>query len=132
MIALKILTRGADIISRRFRIKAVMLPRETAVEVEKNAQLLLTQIRARASGRPGPRVQTGAYLASWGIERPSDDTRIVSTGSPYGRRLERGFVGMDALGRHYAQPPFPHVWPAADMVEGAFVRDMSIMVTRGI
>jgi hypothetical protein len=123
---------GAKLISGRFRRKVVTLPVETEAELEKNAQRLLEGIRARASGRPGPRVITGAYRASWRIERPGPSSRIVSTDHPAARRLERGFVGTDSLGRVYHQPPFPHVWPAADAVEGAVMRDMAVMVTRGL
>ncbi|MEV0446303.1 hypothetical protein AB0I46_46175, partial [Streptomyces spectabilis] len=36
----------------------------------------------------------------------------VGTNAPQGRRLEFGFVGVDSLGRHYNQPPFPHLGPA--------------------
>ncbi|MGV9878670.1 hypothetical protein [Streptomyces sp. NPDC003006] len=32
------------------------------------------------------------------------------------RRLEFGFVGVDSLGRHYNQRPFPHLRPAVGTV----------------
>ncbi|WP_424217002.1 HK97 gp10 family phage protein (plasmid) [Streptomyces sp. BI20] len=79
------------------------------------AALLVASIRQHASGRPGPRVITGAYRASWQSEiTGSGDVTTAQIGSnaPQARRLEYGFVGTDSLGRRYAQPPFPHVGPA--------------------
>lgn len=81
------------------------------------AQKLLTAIRASASGRPGPRVQTGNYRRSWRIhpaKAGNSYTWEVGTDAPQGWRLEKGFVGVDSLGRRYNQPPFPHVGINAD------------------
>lgn len=39
---------------------------------------------------------------------------LIGTTAPQGRRLEFGFTGTDRLGRHYNQPPYPHVAPALD------------------
>lgn len=82
-----------------------------------SAQKLLTAIRASASGRPGPRVQTGNYRRSWRIH-PSKAGNVyrweVGTDAPQGWRMEKGFVGIDSLGRRYNQPPFPHVGINAD------------------
>ncbi|MER7118451.1 HK97 gp10 family phage protein [Streptomyces goshikiensis] len=86
---------------------------ETAMRV--SAALLVAQIRQRASGRPGPRVITGRYRASWHSEvHAAGSVFVAQVGSnaPQARRLEYGFVGTDSLGRRYAQPPFPHVGPA--------------------
>ncbi|MFD4397204.1 HK97 gp10 family phage protein [Kitasatospora sp. NPDC058478] len=84
--------------------------------VRHQATLLRQQIRANASGRPGPNVITGAYRNSWTVEVTAGTGGLaeatVGTNAPQGRRLEFGFVGSDALGRHYNQPPFPHVAPA--------------------
>lgn len=76
------------------------------------------RIKGKASGRPGPRVRTSNYRRSWNTQRvdiPGRDSSVsVGTNAPQGRRLELGFVGVDALGRTYNQPPFPHVEPALD------------------
>ncbi|MFI8085934.1 HK97 gp10 family phage protein [Kitasatospora sp. NPDC086009] len=85
--------------------------------VRHQATLLRQQIRARASGRPGPNVITGGYRDSWTIEAGAAGElaeAAVGTRKPYGRRLEFGFSGVDSLGRRYNQPPFPHVGPALD------------------
>lgn len=82
--------------------------------------LLLLGIKSRAQGRPGPRRITGDYLRSWAMTVSQEAGGIaveVGTNAPQGRRLELGFNGKDALGRVYNQPPYPHVGPAADVIE---------------
>lgn len=84
----------------------------------------LTQVKANASGRPGPRVITGNYRGSWNlrIERagPTEGRVVIGSNAPQGPRLEYGFFGADVLGRHYQQPPFPHVRPMAQVVGPLF------------
>jgi hypothetical protein len=41
----------------------------------------------------------------------------VAPGTPYSRRLELGFYGVDSLGRRYAQPAYPYMKPARDKVQ---------------
>jgi hypothetical protein len=56
---------------------------------------------------------------------------LVGTDQPQARRLEKGFVGRDSLGRIYHQTPQPRWGPAYDqnlpkyerMMQGIFVRD---------
>lgn len=79
--------------------------------------LLETAVKRHASGRPGPRAITGDYRRSITsaiyVSGDGDQfTGVVGTNKPQGRRLEFGFVGVDALGRHYNQPPYPHFRPA--------------------
>lgn len=93
---------------------------ELANVVGKYAQLGLAIVRRNASGRPGPRRVTGDYLRSWSVERDGPFAASVGTNAPQGRRLENGFVGTDSLGRHYNQPPYPHVGPMADEIEEPF------------
>lgn len=88
-------------------------PRATAV-VRHFGQLYQTRVKARASGRPGPRVITGDYRRSIYFELTTvgaSPAAIVGTNAPQGRRLEYGFVGVDSLGRHFNQPPYPHFEP---------------------
>lgn len=80
-------------------------------------QLVSTQVKANASGRPGPRAQTGDYRRSIAVQRGYDKGEYfaeIGTNKPQGRRLEFGFVGTDSLGRHADQPPYPHFGPALD------------------
>jgi hypothetical protein len=86
----------------------------------KAGAMLKTQVMANASGRPGPRVITGAYRRSW-TYRAGVDRVTVGTNAPQGARLEHGFVGPDRLGRVYHQPPFPHAGPALDQVSPRFI-----------
>lgn len=52
--------------------------------------------------------ETGGYFRS--VRIVGDDT--VTTDDPAAMRHEFGFVGTDALGRHYTDPPRPHWRPA--------------------
>lgn len=131
MIVPRFIVVGAKAISARWLRKAVVLPVETAGVRERNAQVLLGLIKRNASGRPGPEVVTGAYRESWHIER-QENAHIVTTWAPQAMRLEYGFVGEDALGRDYAQPPFPHVNPAADQIENVYIEDMVRVVVTGL
>jgi hypothetical protein len=96
--------------------------------VRRQADRLRDRIRANASGRPGPNVITGAYRSSWRVEEfavPHGGGAEIGTDKPQGRRLEFGFFDMtDSLGRHYFQPPFPHVEPTVNelspQIEAAF------------
>lgn len=96
-------------------------------------QLLRTRVRARASGRPGPRRQTGDYRRDINGETfqiaPGVWRGTVGTNSPQGRRLEQGFIGTDSLGRFYSQPPYPHFGPALDETEPEYVAAMAAIAT---
>jgi hypothetical protein len=92
-----------------------------------SAQALVQQVQQRASGRPGPRVITGRYRASWSSEIHRAGpviTAEVGSGAPQARRLEFGFVGVDSLGRHYSQRPFPHLGPAVEQAGPSFVQGL--------
>lgn len=99
--------------------------------VRVHAQLLLTRIQANASGRPGPRIITGDYKRSWNVRFLGGIGAVsaeVGTNAPQARRLEYGFVGTDSLGRHYHQPPFPHVAPAISYIEPLFIAAMGRVI----
>jgi hypothetical protein len=90
------------------------------------------RIRGNASGRPGPNVITGAYRNSWQATTrriPHGAICTLGTDLPYGRRLEFGFTGTDSLGRHYNQPPFPHVQPALGFIESTLQAQMRLALT---
>lgn len=108
------------------RKSAKALPGEVNRKVRHYGQLLRTRIMANASGRPGPNAPTGTYRRSWTLEvtqvGPATFQAEVGTNQPQGRRLEFGFHGADSLGRVYNQPPYPHVQPALDWLEGQLDR----------
>jgi hypothetical protein len=105
----------------------------TAVRHE--AMVLHALIQAAASGRPGPNVITGQYRASWQVQvqpRARGASAVVGTFAPEARRLELGFHGADALGRVYAQPPFPHVAPALALLEPGFAQRVAAAAERAL
>jgi hypothetical protein len=88
----------------------------------------VARIRRNASGRPGPNVITGQYRASWRSETrgiPYGAECVIGTDAPQGRRLEFGFWDMtDSIGRHFFQPPYPHVQPALGFIEDTLHEQM--------
>lgn len=89
------------------------------------------RIKANASGRPGPRAQTGDYRRSFTTQVSTSRglvVAVVGTNKAQGRRLEYGFVGADSLGRIYAQPPFPHVVPAFEQTEPEFLEAITAII----
>jgi hypothetical protein len=104
----------------------------TPVVLRHHGQLYQTEVRAGASGRPGPRAITGDYRRSITLEMGmvgGMPSAIVGTVSPQARRLEYGFVGADSLGRHYNQPPFPHWEPPLAARLEALTADLADLVT---
>lgn len=86
---------------------------------------------ASSPGQP-PRRRTGKYKrslqAAVGPSRSGKSiTGRVGSNSPYGRRLEFGFVGIDSLGRNYNQAARPHLRPAAERHK----RRVGRMIARG-
>lgn len=94
----------------------------------------VARIKQNASGRPGPMVRNTEepnYRDSWkavtgGIPYGAECT--IGTAKPQGKRLEFGFVGPDAIGRIYNQPPFPHVQPALGFIEDTLHDQMGAAV----
>lgn len=107
------------------------------VVVEKAATDLVALTQQNASGRPGPNAPTGDYRGSWRVEEvddadPSAVSRSVGTDRAQANRLEYGFVGPDALGRVYDQPPYPHHGPAVDVIEPAFEAAMGAVADQAV
>lgn len=107
---------------------------EMAKVTARFGQLLRTRVRARASGRPGPRRRTGDYRRSITAQagRMPNGTHfaIVGTNAPQGRRLEYGFSGTDSLGRTYSNPPLPHFLPALDETAPQYEAAMAAAVDK--
>ncbi|MFJ8430422.1 hypothetical protein ACIQ9P_03860 [Kitasatospora sp. NPDC094019] len=121
-------TSNAGLLAARLESRAAVAAPAAAAVVRHHAMLLETAIKAAASGRPGPDVQTGDYRRSWGTEVRATATgaeAIVGSNRPQAARLENGFTGADSLGRVYHQPPLPHVGPAVERVEPLFVAAMA-------
>jgi len=64
----------------------------------------------------------GVAKADDGIGQPEKElTGVVGTNVEYGRRVEMGFVGADALGRIYNQSPKPYLRPALEKNRSAIL-----------
>ncbi|MCZ4098299.1 HK97 gp10 family phage protein [Streptomyces sp. H39-C1] len=115
---------NAAVIAARLDARAAAALPTVAGIVQHHVMLLETAIKANASGRPGPNAPTGDYRSSWTHEvsmTGTSVTGVVGTNKPQARRLEFGFVGPDALGRIYNQPPYPHVGPAVERIRPLFL-----------
>jgi len=117
-----------DELAGRLEQAAHRVGREVDRTVQQQGRLLRALIMENASGRPGPNVISGDYRGSWTpapFAVPDGGGVTIGTREPQGRRLEYGFYDMtDSIGRHFYQPPFPHVEPAVNELsadfEGAF------------
>jgi len=128
-----VIVTGDREIAAGFRVGAAEFAKAERRIVVKYTALLETRIKAKASGRPGPNAPTGDYRRSWGhiiTEAFGGPQGQVGTNAPQARRLEYGFVGIDSLGRHYDQPPYAHINPAADEIEPRFLAEMETAVPR--
>lgn len=126
---------GMDRVVTAFKTAAETVgPR--AVEITRKYGLLAqTHVRANMSGRTGvifhpeggedagPPGEIGPRAITGDLRRSvTQSTEVrggwvhaqVGTNDPAARRLELGFVGVDALGRHVDQPPYPAWRPAFD------------------
>lgn len=115
---------GADVLLAQINDYKQMQPKLDAITT-RYAAMLETAIKGAASGRPGPNAPTGDYRRSWstafGISAAGARIAVVGTAKVQGMRLEYGFVGEDALGRVYNQPPYPHVKPSYLKVQPKFI-----------
>jgi hypothetical protein len=121
-----------DELADKFEHAAARIGPAIARGVEHAGTLGQARIRGNASGRPGPNVITGTYRNSWQTHTrrlPYGAMCTLATDAPQGRRLEFGFTGTDSLGRHYNQPPFPHVQPAVPFIEATLMASMRVAVS---
>lgn len=124
---------GAKELAHLWRTRAVAIQPLINAKVVHWAQMLETRIKANASGRPGPNAPTGDYRRSWNTQVSMNGSAVVAdvgTNKPQGRRLEFGFHGTDSLGRHYNQPPFPHVEPAIPGVMDGLTKSIEAEVRK--
>lgn len=111
-------------IAARMRADAILQQKRLEQTTEEFGFRLVTEVRAHMSGRPGPNVITGdlrrgVFLV---LNHPADGVyrAIAASNSPQARRLENGFIGVDSLGRHYHQPPYPAFRPAVEALLPAY------------
>ena len=126
--------KGADEIIAAFTEGAKQVTPLLGVAVRGVAVELKTGTQRNAHGRPGPNAPTAEYIASWqnlptenkkdaepGVERVSWS---VFSDQVQAHRLEFGYVGTDAAGRHVDAPPYPHMGPARAAIEPLFYAAM--------
>lgn len=124
---------GATLTAQRFARMAVEAQPKANLITQKYALMLLTKQKARASGRPGPNTPTGDFRRSsnaQGANRGPVAVWSIGTNRDQARRLEYGFVGFDALGRYYDQPPYPSFVPAAEEIEPLYVAAIRRMASK--
>ncbi len=99
--------------------------------VTKGGHMIERAAKGHANGRPGPNVVTGSHRRSIGVHSiTKKGTSWESQTGPtmvYSRRLELGYVQVDALGRLYDQPPYPSLGPGLQDVRddlGALARSV--------
>lgn len=110
---------GVKTLQNRFRTMIRRAPVGAQKAVEKLGVELLAEVR-RQYFAAGLQVETGAYLSGLTldiVQTATGATATAGSSAPQAARLEYGFMGVDSLGRHYAQPPFPH-WRPALMIIG--------------
>ena len=126
---------GADSAARWLMGTGVKVQAGLGPLVAHHGQVYQGRVRARASGRPGPRVITGDYRRSIGLVLTNVNgvpAAVVGTNAPQGRRLEYGFVGTDSLGRHYNQGPLPHWEPDLERTADELEKAVQALVIGGI
>ncbi len=123
-----IVVKGGEDLAKAFAALADDI-KGPALEAATRAAALpiLNQVRITVPEGGRTPYKTGTYRRSFHMETvektPERCTVQVGTDSPYGKRLEYGFVGADKLGRVYNQSPRPHVRPAFDENKGAAVEE---------
>lgn len=116
------------------RASASTAARAAAVTRTHTARLV-TQVKANASGRPGPRAITGDYRRSITGKVTSGFGKVrgsAYTNKAQAARLELGFHGIDSLGRSYSQQALPHFKPAHDKVRPGYEADIAEIATEGL
>ena len=100
-------------------------PLDMAVDMVKEAKANANQPKGSSKH---PQVQTGTLRRAITLDVKRSRNKIVALvgimkgkeqgdkALVYARRIEFGFMGSDSLGRHFAQPPYPFLYPAVKAV----------------
>lgn len=93
----------------------VIVDAASMLAVRDAAALVERRAKEHATGRPGPRVVSGDLRRSIHTVGPYREglgwAAQIGPSIVYGRRVELGFHGADALGRNYNQPGYPYMAP---------------------
>lgn len=103
------MAKPLDAMPNIYRRAAQRLPSELDRAAQRAALALQRQARINASGRPGPRVQTGTLRRSITVgplQRTQQGRRVdVYPTVAYGRRVELGHTGAERVSAHTRRPP---------------------------
>lgn len=124
-----------DVMTAEVYAAGYRLSKITPPLVRRYGRELQRRVRENASGRPGPNVITGEYRESikYSPFKLSQGLGAeVYSDAPQAFRLEYGFVGVDSIGRHYNQPPFPHFRPAIESMSGEFYEAVDAAIKRAL
>lgn len=117
--------QGLEPLHARIRRALTGVPRAVRETNQSWVPRLREMLVQHSSGRPGPESVTGAYNAAYQVQLADDGMAVTADNpSPQSDRLEYGFVGADALGRHYHQPAFPHFRPTMDEAGPLYTEDI--------
>lgn len=121
--------QGQDGFFRRMRRVIVGAPASVRKVNRRFQSILLMEARASASGRPGPQIDTGQFVNNMQTEVVDRGNAVsLYNNSPQAARLEYGFVGIDASGRHYRQSPYPWLRRTFDRVAPRYAEEMNVEV----
>ena len=113
---------------RRHPIRTVQAVRKVNLEFRDRLLLLLVH---HASGRPGPEIESGAFVGNFRARTINLGMSIEAwNDSPQTARLEFGFMDIDSLGRHYTQPPYPVFRPTLQEIAPEYIRAIREAVSR--
>jgi len=101
-------------------IAALASLEEACILVEKSAKASIGLVPPPSPPGHAPAAPTGTLKGR--ITHKIDKATMigqVGTNLEYARRVELGFVGIDSLGRKYAQAPRPYLRPALEINRAA-------------
>jgi len=111
----------ADREKKRLKDKVAGQLRDMCIDIVKQAQANATQ-----SPPKHPQVESGTMrrAITMDVDRDKLEGKVgIMSGKgegdralAYAPRIEFGFTGTDSKGRHFNQPPYPFLFPAAEVV----------------
>jgi hypothetical protein len=114
-------------VEARFKLESTSYPRRIVEATNDAGMKLLMAVKEEVTGiRAGPKVITGQYFNSMGLQSEFSDVRSTQT---VGTDEERGWLlelgGFTQLGKNQVYVrPHPHFGPALDRVGERFIVDI--------
>lgn len=129
MLSLESGARDASRVAVRLRHAANQVDDRVWAVTRHYGTVLRQRVVARApkrTGRYASRIRTDVMGGT--------RDRYIKVGSPdpFARRLEKGFVGEDRLGRTFNQPPQEHFGPAVDQTGPEYEAAIARVIVEGL